>query len=90
MIHPHFALGAGDKVTVWGSVTTFDGQGGRHFDCLNGAWSGYLSADGMVYVEGDKTGRPGTVVWEGTVPRDKSHYNEAIPWIMEQIAGGAA
>ncbi|SFJ49028.1 hypothetical protein SAMN03159338_1543 [Sphingomonas sp. NFR04] len=81
----HFALGHGSTVTVWASETKVD-ERGRHFDCLNGAWSGVFK-DGLVYVEGASKGLPGTIVWEGCVPPGIGDYNAVIPWIAAQILG---
>lgn len=58
----------------------------ENFSCLNGAWSGKFK-DGKVYVTGREDVLTGCeIVWRGVVPARFAGYNQAIPWILEQVA----
>lgn len=65
-----------------------DAEGTLHFDVINGGWSGTLDAYGVLRInDSDDSFDDQAVLWSGEVPRDHAgHFNEAIPWINEQLA----
>jgi hypothetical protein len=74
------------NVTVWATDIGHCAEG-RKFDAINGGWSGVITSDGFVIVEGNVADkRRGRIAWEGIVPEKFSRdYNLAMDWI-EQIA----
>lgn len=66
-------------------------DGTREFEVVNGGWRGKIVTPNRIVILGlneDGVRLPGIVVWEGEVPADKRHYNDALPWIREQLRKG--
>jgi hypothetical protein len=75
------------KVSLWCSVTSINEDGSIDFYVINGAWSGRYD-NGKVFVEYTKATYPGFLVWVGQAKYRSDggqDYNDAIPWIQEQI-----
>lgn len=75
------AIGRNSQVSIWCNNIREYNNGTITFDVINGAWSGTLK-DGLIYIKGEKIAE-GEVLWKGICPHDD--YNEAIPWIQEQV-----
>lgn len=85
---PEFAIGALEPnvtVSLW-CRWTHTSEKGRHFECLNGAWGGWIDQDEKLCIAGDQP-RDVLIIWHGKVPTSFSHYNDAIPWIEKRIQG---
>lgn len=64
-------------------------SGRLRFSVINGGWDGALTPEGDVCVDATGGVFPGhRVVWEGKAPFSDMRYNEAIDWILAQVAGG--
>ena len=57
------------------------------FYVINGNWEGTFNDDGETLVVDmyPHESLPYKLVWEGDAPFSDRDYNEAIPWILEQL-----
>lgn len=70
------------RVNLWCDVTSINEDGSIDFYVINGAWDGRYH-NGTVFVEYTKATFPAMLVWVGKAKY--GDYNDAIPWIQEQI-----
>ena len=72
------------NVSIWCEVIGINKDGSINFSVINGAWDGKYH-NNTVYVEYTKATYPGFLVWVGRAKFNEQDYNDAIPWIQDQI-----
>jgi len=72
------------NISLWCEVIGINKDGSINFSVINGAWDGKYH-NNTVYVEYTKATYPGFLVWVGQAKFGGQDYNDAIPWIQEQV-----